>query len=419
MLTFKPRFPKETWQKEYEEYLEEHREVFETVRIGEANYQEDLGWFNVAEHAGSETLTELNLLAQEVRVKADVFIVIGVGGSNNGARSVIKALQSETDSVVIYYSGNQLSPYEMIQLMEKIKGKSVYIHPIAKNFATLEPGTSFRILRDYLYSVYDEVEAKKRMICTGTLGSDFEALCQKEGYRFLSFPKNVGGRFSALTAVGLFPMTVAGISIEEMINGAKEMESELKTTDFSENCAYAYASYRQFLVKKGYRIELLATFEPRFRYFSKWWIQLFAESEGKEKQGLFPSYAEYSEDLHSLGQYVQEGQAQLFETFLHVNNLQESWVIPMSLQEDGFTYLDQKDLRAINKIAYDATIEAHASELPVSILEIDSLSARHFGALFYFFEFSCYLSARLMTIHPFNQPGVEAYKALMNQSLRQ
>lgn len=418
MLTFQPDFYESNHRKAFQNVLEENQSLLATVQAVEEQYQDNLGWLDVEQHASANHLSILNELAQEIRSQADVFILIGVGGSNNAARGVIEALQKWDDSIEIIYSGNTLSAHQLNKVLHRIRGKSVYLNCIAKNFETLEPGASFRVLRNYLEETYGKDKASRRIICTGTKGSFFESFSQKAGYRFLDFPLEIGGRFTALTNVGLLPMAVAGIDIVSLVSGAKAMQKQLNSTGFSENIAYQYACYRQLWARKDFRIEMLATFEPRFHYFAKWWLQLFAESEGKEGRGLYPTYAEYSEDLHAVGQYVQDGMLQIFETFLVVEKPTDTLVFPLTTQSDCFEYLEGKDFEEINQSAYVATFEAHAKRIPCSILTIDYFDATHFGALFYFFQYACYLACRMINVNPFNQPGVEAYKNLMFQALK-
>ncbi|MCI8626021.1 MAG: glucose-6-phosphate isomerase [Lachnospiraceae bacterium] len=398
--------------------LRENKEKLREAQAGEACYADNQGWLAVEEWAGEERLRKIKTLAEEIRAKAEVFVLIGVGGSNNAARSVIEALREDGENPEIIYAGNTLSPYALKQMLKRLEGKSVYINCIAKNFETLEPGASFRILRQYLYRTYG-ADAPGRILATGTVGSSLERLCRENGYRFLEFPQNIGGRYTALSNVGLLPMAVAGVDIDRLAAGAREMERQLrdKKQREEEHIAYQYACLRNFYYRKGYRVELLAGFEPQLRYFYKWWIQLFAESEGKENKGLLPVSAEFSEELHAVGQFIQDGSPILLETFLHIQKQQASLVVEPDSLADYFDYLDGKDFQKINEAAYQATVAAHSQKLPCLTLEVGALDAYHFGGLFYFFEFACYLSCKLMGVNPFDQPGVEAYKSWMFEAL--
>lgn len=395
--------------------MENHVHVLDQAKSGEAEYADSQGWLDTMEWADDKKITRLENLAKEIRRNADAFVLIGVGGSNNAARSVIKALQGDGKPEIIY-AGNTLSPHALNKMMKSLEGKSVYVDCIAKNFETLEPGSSFRIIRQYLYKTYGD-DTAKRIIATGTKGSSLEQLCIDHGYTFLEFPENVGGRYTAMTNVGLLPMAVAGIDIRSLVQGAHEMQQELHTAEYMENTAYTYACLRNLYYQKGYRVEMLSSFEPQFAWFYKWWIQLFAESEGKNNQGIFPVAAEFSEELHSVGQFIQDGSPIMFETFLNVREQQSSLIVEKDAFKDYFDYLDNKDFYEINKAAFEATVKAHSDKLPCQTLEIDRIDAYHFGEMFYFFQFACYLSCKVMGVNPFDQPGVEAYKKCMFDAL--
>ena len=416
MITLEIRDDKCRMADALDDYMASCASVLSQVCQGEARYGDSLGWLNVDEWADECQVSQLEALAGRIREDADVFVLIGVGGSNNAARSVIEAF-GDLDGPKIIYAGNTLSPYALNQMMKQIEGKSIYIDCIAKNFETLEPGSSFRILRKYMYDLYGAEEAARRIIATGTKGSLLEKLCLEHGYTFLEFPLNVGGRYTAITSVGLLPMAVAGISIRDVVSGARAMEKQLKNTPAMENTALRYAVLRNLYLEKGYALEMLVSFEPQFRWFYKWWMQLFAESEGKDGKGLFPVCAEYSEELHAVGQFVQDGKPLMFETFLNVRTPNASLVIENDGIADAFDYLDGMDFDKINRVAFEATVKAHSLKLPCLILNIETLDPKHFGELFYFFMFSCYLSARLLGVNPFDQPGVEAYKKWMFDGL--
>ncbi|MDL2232275.1 glucose-6-phosphate isomerase [Ruminococcaceae bacterium OttesenSCG-928-L11] len=354
--------------------------------------------------------------AAAVRADADVFVIVGVGGSNQAARAVIKALQPYGDKPEILYLGNTLSPAYIASTLARLEGKSVYINVIAKNFETLEPGSHFRILREYMGRRYDKAEMAKRVILTGTYGSRLEEIATENGYTFLEFPVAVGGRYSALTPVGLFPMAVAGIDVHALLRGGQAMKTALRGGDPS---AVRYAALRNACLRNGFDVEVLAFFEPRLHYFAKWWVQLFGESEGKDKQGIFPAEGCYSEDLHSLGQYMQDGRRNLLETFIRVADPGSSVIVrPDSEFRDGFDYLDNKDFGEINRCAEQATIEAHtAGDVPCMTVDLERIDAESMGALFYFFMVACAVSGQLMGVNPFDQEGVEEYKRSMFRGL--
>lgn len=415
MIKLRIHTKEEKYKKEYNKLIDGSKGILGTAQKGEAEYADSQGWLDTEEWAGEEKVKKLEKLAAKIRQNADVFVLIGVGGSNNAARAVIKALQ-KAGTPDIVYAGNTLSPHALNKMLKKLAGKSIYVNCIAKNFETLEPGASFRILRKYLQERYGS-KASERIIATGTAGSSLERLCTAEGYTFLEFPDNIGGRYTAISNVGLLPMAVAGIDIRELVQGAGDMQKELHAKKAEENAAFQYACLRNLFYRNGYKVEMLSSFEPQFRYFYKWWIQLFAESEGKDDKGIFPVAGEYSEELHSVGQFLQEGSPFIFETFLDVQEHQDSLVIEADGIQDYFDYLDGKDLWDVNKEAYRATVSAHSKKMPCLTLEIGALDAYHFGQLFYFFQFACYLSCKLMGVNAFNQPGVEAYKKEMFKAL--
>lgn len=400
---------------ELDAFLKKHSDILEKIEALPTKYEDSLGFLDPDEWASDKILTQTEALAARVRERAEVFVIIGVGGSNNAARAVIKALEKQ-EAPKVYYAGNSLSPHAMNRVLEEVKGKSLYINVIAKNFETLEPGVGFRVFRRYLKEQYGEA-AGERIIVTGTSGSSLHQLCNKYGYAFLPFPDNIGGRYSAVTSVGLFPMAVASMDIRELVKGAKDMRALLLTTKGKENPAYLYGAVRNLLYRKGYRIEMLSFFEPRFRYFGKWWTQLFAESEGKELKGVYPVASEYSEDLHSTGQFTQEGTPLIYETFLDMASQDASCILEADEVEDGFDYLNGKDLWEVNRRAYGATSKAHGQRLPVFQIMVDDMSEYGFGQMFYFFKYACCISGMLLEINPFDQPGVEAYKNYMFDAL--
>ncbi|MCI8980798.1 MAG: glucose-6-phosphate isomerase [Hungatella sp.] len=399
---------------EITDYMAASKDILARVKKGEERYGDSLGWLDPDQWGGEAALSYLEEKAARVREIADAFVLIGVGGSNNSARAVIKALR-KPGMPEIFYAGNSISPHSARCLLKELENRSVYINVIAKNFETLEPGLGFRILRRFLEEKYG-CEAKKRISATGTKGSWLDKLCKDHGYDFFIFPDDIGGRFSAICDVGLFPMAVAGMDIRGLVQGAKDMRQRLMSGE-EDNVAYRYAIIRNLLYKKGFRVEMLSFFEPRFRYFGKWWTQLLAESEGKDGKGAYPVTAECSEDLHSVGQFVQEGSPVIYETFLNVKERDFSYVLEADGVDDRFDYVNGRDLWDINQAAFGATCQAHGDRLPVFGLTVDRLDAYHFGQLFYFFEFGIYLSGSLLGINPFNQPGVEAYKNYMFRAL--
>lgn len=398
--------------------LKQHREKAAAIceeLLAKEDKDQVLGWRTLETSA-----LQLELIkekAEEIRQDADVFVIVGVGGSNQAARAMIEALQDRKGPEIIYL-GNTLSPYYISHMLDRLEGKSVYIDVIAKNFETLEPGSHFRILRQWMRKRYSRKEMAKRVIVTGTVGSRLEEIAKENGYLFLQFPVSVGGRYSAFTPVGLFPIAAAGLNVDAFLNGVQHAMDDCRMNPET-NPAVGYAAARNLLYGQGYDIEMLVSFEPQYAYLTKWWVQLFGESEGKEKLGIFPTAAIYSEDLHSIGQYMQDGRRNLIETFLSVKDPKASAVIePDPDFGDRFDYLDGMDFDQINKAAEAATWEAHTDGgVPCIGLHVEEISEETFGELYYYFMIACAVSGTLMGVNPFDQEGVEAYKRSMFAAL--
>lgn len=382
----------------------------------ETDYKESKGWMNPQKWTDLANMEKIRQYASEIREKADIFVLIGVGGSNQAARAVIEGLRPEGGPEILY-TGNNLSAVEMNRLLGKLQGKSFYLNVVAKNFETLEPGTAFRILRIELKKRYG-AEYTEHIFATGTAGGPLERLCHEKNWRFLEFPEDVGGRYSAITSVGLFPMAVAGVDVWALVNGALDEYREIQNDREIRHPVYAYAEKRNELYQKGYRIELLTYFEPALFRFSRWWIQLFAESEGKDEKGIYPASFQCTEDLHSTGQFVQQGTPIIFETFLEIEDTRNSLMIGEEEDDDGFAYLAHYDLDEINRRAQEAVRKAHEKRNPCLTVRMGKLDAYWFGRLFYFFEYACFLSAQKLGVNPFNQPGVEEYKKVLYSTLR-
>lgn len=395
--------------------MAKHADLLEQVKKGEEAYRDTLGWLDVTTWAGEAWLSRYEALAEKVRREADVLVVIGIGGSNQAARAVVDAIGEKGDTKIVW-AGNSISAFEINAVLDSIRGKRVYIDVIAKNFETLEPGIGFRALRAFLKEQYG-ADYAGHVICTGTEGTHFHDLCKEHGYEFLPFPVEIGGRFTALSPIGLFPMAVAGMDIRAMAGAAAQMRQRLCAETAEDSIALRYAAIRNILYRKGFRMEMLSFFEPRFFRFAKWWMQLFGESEGKDNLGLYPLFGNFSEDLHSIGQFLQDGTPVIYETFLEVRNSGASLVLHDDEVDDRFGYLNNKDFDEINRVACEATIQAHAVKYPCVRISVDGINEATFGQLFYFFSFVCYLSARILGVNPFNQPGVEAYKINMFRSL--
>ena len=388
----------------------------ERILRGEFGAPEDLGWFSPARWEADPLTATIERLAQVIRQEAQVFVLVGVGGSNRGAQAVIEALGDRR--VEIVYAGDNLSAHAMQGVLQRIQGRATIVNVVAKDFRTLEPGIAFRMLRQQLQDEYGSAAAD-RIIVTGSPGAgQLGELAQIADYFYLPFPTDMGGRWSVLSAVGFLPIAVAGVDLRALIRGASEAASELQALPLEANPAAQYAMARSLLAAQGFVIENLASFEPSLSYFGRWWSQLFAESEGKDQRGVFPVASNYSEDLHASGQYLQEGRRMIFETFLDAHFAHPDLFIPPSRVVDGFGYLDGERYGTLNAAVYQAAYQAHvAGGVPCLQLQCGEITPALFGELFYFFMLSCCLSATLIGVNPFGQPGVEAYKKNMYRLL--
>lgn len=364
------------------------------------------GWFNVP--VDSDELLRIKTAAQRIQSNSEYLVCIGIGGSYLGHKAVIDALGERSNTKIIY-TGNSLSSFELQKVLKTIDGKDFSINVISKSGTTTEPAIAFRILKQKLFEKYGE-DAKSRIFATtdsskGALHDEASV----NGYEMFVVPDNIGGRYSVLTAVGLLPIAVAGIDIDQLIEGAKDVYANPES-------AYAYAVTRQKLYLDKKETEILATFEPRLTTFNEWWKQLFGESEGKNNQGIFPASVVYSTDLHSLGQYLQQGRRNIFETVVKITTPSENPIVIPEDQNntDELNYLAGKSLDFVNNTALEATVAAHKSgDIAVNIIEIPDITERSVGQLIYFFELACAISATLSGVDPFNQPGVETYKTNM------
>lgn len=383
---------------------------------GEFGSPADLGWFSPERWLDDPLVELIEKLARVIRAEAQVFVLVGVGGSNRGAQAVIEALGDR--HVKIIYAGDNLSAQAMQRTLGRIQGRSTFINVIAKDFNTLEPGIAFRLLRQHLQDACGS-EAAERILVTGSRGAgQLFDLAEMADYTYLPFPEDMGGRWSVLSAVGFLPMAVAGVDLRALIQGAVEAAAELKELPLEENPAVQYAAARNLLAEQGFAIENLATFEPSLNYFARWWSQLFAESEGKDGRGIFPITSSYSEDLHASGQYIQQGKRMLFETFVDARFSHPELVIAPSRVVDGFAYLDGERFEELNAAVYQAAYQAHvAGGVPCLQWQCGAVTPALFGELFYLFMLSCCLSARWIGVDPFGQPGVEAYKKNMYRLL--
>ena len=381
-----------------------------------------VGWVDLPVNYDKEEFARIKAAAEKIKSDTDVFVVIGIGGSYLGARAAIEFLKSPNynnlpkNTPDIYFTGNSISSTALSELLTICEGKNVSINMISKSGTTTEPAIAFRVFRELLEKKYGKEGAKERIYCTtdkakGTL----KKLATEEGYETFVVPDDVGGRFSVLTAVGLLPIAVAGLDIDALMQGAANAREALMDTDLSKNDCYKYAAIRNILYRKGKSVELLVSYEPAFTMMSEWWKQLYGESEGKDNKGLFPASVVFSTDLHSMGQYIQDGRRILFETVVQIDRPKYELTIGTDPENvDGLNFLAGKTVDFVNKKAFEGTVLAHSDgNVPNIILNIPEVNETELGYLIYFFEKACAVSGYTMGLNPFNQPGVESYKKNM------
>ena len=412
-----------TFEKNIMKYAEQVKSIHNTLHSKADDENEFCGWLNLPTEYDKFEFARIKLSAEKIQKDSDVLLVIGIGGSYLGARAVIESLtpyfvQSNPDKKVpeILYVGNNLSSTYISEVIDYIADKDISINVISKSGTTTEPAIAFRIFREILENKYSLKEARKRIyVTTDKEKGALKELADKERYTTFVIPDNIGGRYSVLTAVGLLPIATAGIDIDELMEGARIAQDRYDDAELKYNECYKYAVLRNILYEKEKNIELLVTYEPKMHYFIEWWKQLFGESEGKEKKGIYPSGAEFTTDLHSLGQYIQEGRRNLFETVINIEKPEKD--IKLKLEEDdldNLNYLAGKNLSYVNKKAMEGTIQAHVDgDVPNVLINIEKLNANNMGQLIYFFELACAMSGKILGVNPFNQPGVEKYKANM------
>ncbi|WP_419725758.1 glucose-6-phosphate isomerase [Terrisporobacter petrolearius] len=384
-----------------------------------------LGWIDLPNNYDKEEFARIKKAAQKIQSDSDVLVVIGIGGSYLGARAAIECLghsfrnslsKEDRKAPEVYFAGNNISSTYLMDLIEIIKDKDVSLNVISKSGTTTEPAIAFRVLKEFLENKYGKEEAAKRIYATTDAKKGaLKQVSDEEGYETFVIPDDVGGRFSVLTAVGLLPIAAAGLDIDEMMQGANDARIKYSKSNLEENDCYQYAAVRNILHRKGKDIELLVNYEPNLHFVSEWWKQLYGESEGKDQKGIFPASVDFSTDLHSMGQYVQDGKRILFETVLNVEKPRK--VVELKSEEkdlDGLNYLSEKTMDFVNEKAFQGTLLAHTDgQVPNLIIDIPALNEYNFGYLVYFFEKACGISGYLLGVNPFNQPGVEAYKKNM------
>ena len=412
-------------KKEIMKYKEQVENIHKDLHGRSSNENDFLGWIELPTNYNKIEFERIKKAATKIQKDSEVFIVIGIGGSYLGARAVIEALNSsfynmqtlkQRKNTLVLYAGNNLSPNYINDLIEIIGDKDFSINVISKSGTTTEPAIAFRIFREILENKYGIDEARSRIyVTTDKERGALKTLSDEEGYETFVIPDNIGGRFSVLTPVGLLPIAVSGIDIEKLMKGAKLAQDNYNDANLKYNECYQYAVIRNILYSKDKTIEVFANYEPKMHYMTEWLKQLYGESEGKENKGIFPTGIDLTTDLHSMGQYMQEGLRNLFETVLCVEKSASNITINSDDDNlDGLNYLAGKDLDYVNKKAMEGTIKAHVSGgVPNILINIEKLDAENLGGLIYFFELSLAMSGSLLGVNPFNQPGVEEYKKNM------
>lgn len=412
---------------EYKEQVENiHKELHKR-----ANDEKDfIGWLELPTNYDKKEFLRIKKVAKKIKKESDILLVIGIGGSYLGARAVIEALTSTFNNILtenqrkypqVLYVGNNLSPNYINELISYIGDKDFSVNVISKSGTTTEPAIAFRIFREILENKYGIEEARSRIyVTTDKEKGALKTLADNEGYEKFVIPDNVGGRYSVLTAVGLLPIATAGINIDKLMEGARNAQERYNDPKLKYNECYKYAVIRNILYKLYKNTEILVNYEPKMHYFTEWWKQLYGESEGKEQKGIFPAGVDFTTDLHSMGQYIQEGRRNLFETVISIKNSETDITINKDEDNlDGLNYLSGKTLDYVNKKAMEGTIKAHVSgDVPNIIIEIEKLDENSIGELIYFFEKACAMSGMILGVNPFNQPGVEEYKKNMFKLLK-
>jgi glucose-6-phosphate isomerase len=398
-----------------------HHSLHERTGAG----SEFLGWIDLPDNYDREEFARIQKAADKIKSDSDVLLVVGIGGSYLGARAALEMLnhsfynaltKEKRQTPQIIFVGNNISSTYMQDLMDLLDEKDFSINVISKSGTTTEPAIAFRIFRKLLVKKYGAEEARKRIYATTDKARGaLKTLATEEGFESFIIPDDVGGRYSVLTAVGLLPIAVSGANIEEMMKGAAQAREDFSESELEDNIAYQYAAVRNALYNRGKTIEMLINYEPGLQYFSEWWKQLFGESEGKDQKGIFPASANFSTDLHSLGQYVQEGRRDLFETIIKVESPRHELFLEEEASDlDGLNYLAGKTVDFVNNKAFEGTLLAHTDGgVPNLIVSIPKMDEFTFGYLVYFFEKACAMSGYLLGVNPFDQPGVEAYKVNM------
>ena len=403
-------------------YAAKVEEIHKDLQAKKDDEKEFLGWLELPTNYDKEEFERIKKAAEKIKSDSEVLVVIGIGGSYLGARAVIEALThtfynlEKRDTPQILYAGNNMSPRYVLDLIDLIGNRDFSVNVISKSGTTTEPAIAFRIFREILENKYGVDEARKRIyVTTDKAKGALKTLADEEGYESFVIPDNVGGRYSVLTAVGLLPIAASGIDIDKLMEGARYAQGKYLDSNIKYNECYQYAVVRNILYKEDKNIEILANYEPKLHYFTEWWKQLYGESEGKDLKGIFPAGVDLTTDLHSMGQYIQEGRRNLLETVINVVNTDQDVTVKADADNlDGLNYLTDKTLDYINKMAMEGTIKAHTDgNVPNILINLENLNEEGLGELIYFFELACAMSGKILGVNPFNQPGVEKYKTNM------
>ena len=412
-------------KKEIMKYKEQVENIHKNLHERAGDEEDFVGWLELPTNYDKKEFARIKEAAKRINKDSDILVVIGIGGSYLGARAVIESLTSTFLSMqtskqrkhpLVLYVGNNLSPNYINELIEVIGDNDFSINVISKSGTTTEPAIAFRIFREILENKYGIDEARSRIyVTTDKERGALKQLSDMEGYETFVVPDNVGGRYSVLTAVGLLPIAAAGVDIDKLMNGARIAQEKYADSDLKYNECYQYAVARNILYNDNKTIEILVNYEPKMHYFTEWWKQLYGESEGKENKGIFPAGVDFTTDLHSMGQYIQQGIRNLAETVINIENPNSNITINSDDDNlDGLNYLVGKDLDYVNKKAMEGTIEAHVSGgVPNTVISLEKLDEENIGELIYFFELACAMSGNILGVDPFNQPGVEEYKKNM------
>ena len=402
--------------KEIMRYKEKVLKIHKQMHEKSSDKNEFLGWLELPSNYNKKEFEKIKKAANRIKKTSDIFVLIGIGGSYLGARAVIEALthtffnsldRKQRKAPQIIYVGNNLSANYIHEVLDIIQGKDISINVISKSGTTTEPAIAFRIFREILETKYGIEEARKRIyVTTDANKGALRELADNEGYETFVIPDNIGGRYSVLTAVGLLPIATAGIDIEKLMNGAYNAQEKYSDSNEKYNECYKYAVIRNILYRLFKNTEILVNYEPKMHYFTEWWKQLFGESEGKEQKGIFPAGVDFTTDLHSMGQYIQEGRRNLFETVINIEKSKNDVKIKIDEDDiDGLNFLAGRTMDYINKKAMQGTIEAHISgDVPNIVLNVEKLDAENIGSLIYFFEKACAMSGYILGINPFDQP---------------